>query len=493
MVTNEAELHAHLGEVVLRNGEHIDAGSIQVVVDAYRTLKSFEPSADRKAAVLNEVRRRFNPNQELLGCASCGARYAVEMERNRDGTAVAGYEYSLSDLSRLKLTPDQIVDYCSLKGEARYMRSVYPPPTVENVEADLNPQTTTLYYLHPEFVRKPAVDVATMGADVQEAPLGYHVATLCFNCHEGVRQVQSGAHQRKLHKFCLAEGFDFGDIRRIPNWKVKYPPLTIAERMVLSTARPYSVVIQQSLVKGATQGYKLASHCITMPFGGVEVLNAQNVAERGRQRGFRLPRPLEEIQQRFKVMFIGAADFNKIRSACLAGLKHGYVRKQIIYNYLHLMARANPIMAPFIDLPNNVADVPDYAPLAELPEYLADATGERRANRNEIVPLHYEGNSVMIVNDPVLVAVHRQAADIVGRDVANARVFDDEGEEVLANPENDVAVVVVNREDGTAQELVHHDDFPIFVPPPPPGIRDYPKPLRVSFHPGLIPSVCGSS
>jgi hypothetical protein len=219
-----------------------------------------------------------------------------------------------------------------------------------------------------------------------------------------------------------------------------------------------------------------------MPFGGVATLNANG--------GFRLPRPPAEMMQMFKVVFVGAdLPFNKVRSALLAGLKHGLVRRNIIYNYLYLMANCNPIIAPFIDLPQRVDDVPDYSELSALPDIFretANASPAAAAAAGEggeeggaaaaaqpppaaapaapppppppvqqqptagsivpvavtpaaggatipIIPRNLHQYAVMIVNDPVIVAAHRQAADITGRDPAGVRTLEEEeaGEEVV--------------------------------------------------------------
>lgn len=220
--------------------EVLTLDDVVTIQDVLKLLRSFEQSSDRHSEVIDYIRNRLDPDQPMPACACCGEIYASAMDRPVSGEQVSGCERHVAELSILRLRPDEVNAYFAVEEQHRPCLSVYRA-VVEN--------EVVYYHLHPQFVN------------------GDGVATLCMRCCHDIE-----THHRKP-EFSLANGFDYGDIERLPGRASIHRPLTIAEQMAISKARPYCVMIKQYLERGAAHRFKLASHMITMPFGGPDVID----------------------------------------------------------------------------------------------------------------------------------------------------------------------------------------------------------------------------
>ena len=146
-------------------------------------------------------------------------------------------------------------NYLKIPPEYRCVTSVYPIWD----KIDSPPNNLKLYHLHPNLV----------GEDKR--------CDLCYNCDIGLRS----GDQAKLYGFCLAKGFDYGDIRRLQNssedFKKRFRDLSLGESLALSQNRPYAVMVQVS----GTSIQKLQSHYITFPIKSHEEISKSPIFTNG--------------------------------------------------------------------------------------------------------------------------------------------------------------------------------------------------------------------
>ena len=96
---------------------------------------------------------------------------------------------TLESLSKLVLTDDQIVTYHS-RGIYKKIASVYYSEKLKNY-----------YYIHPETIQLQPESL------IEEA-------YICHTCLPILLDTQN--NPSRLPEFCVANGFDYGDFRRLP-------------------------------------------------------------------------------------------------------------------------------------------------------------------------------------------------------------------------------------------------------------------------------------
>ena len=273
------------------------------VVNALNTclkqILSYKQNKDHNQAIIQNIREQCNPDQNILSCASCGETFA-EMRDKIRGKKPIGYYHCLRDLEIMRLTEQETVSYLAMNSDYRKVKGVYP-----------SDDSRIKYHLHPQYVRIPN--------EVPEELIGNHEACLCLNCHEGII-----SNPKKLYKYSLSKGCDYGDIRRLPA-HLQYRELNTAEKMATAMAIPYCVIIKLA-IQHVGNRLKLNSHAITFPSGGVETMSDQAIRT--------LPHPPEIIKQHLKVNIIGTGTFKEIRSCLLLGKTQVKVEATEIYKHL---------------------------------------------------------------------------------------------------------------------------------------------------------------
>ena len=297
----------------------------------------------------------------------------------------------MGDLIILRLTDDEKRLYFQKDAYLRHVQSVYPYTSNQT-----NIEETVLYHLHPEFVSLPiAIDQTAPASGV---PLHDRVANLCTRCYDSVIQ-------QKVPQFSIASGCDYGDIRRLQNDSV-YKPLSTGEAMAISRARPYSIIHKLTIAGRNSNRMVLASHMITMPFSGSTVLND---AQRNT-----FPRPASEINNCFKVIFVGSANFNVTRNSLLAGLKHAVVDARTVYARLNLYKAMNDRYSHIII--NNDEPSMNYESLIQLPPAL-----QTNSETTSAVPQNIATSNAIVINRPITVRMDEIVTSREGRDIAHVR------------------------------------------------------------------------
>jgi hypothetical protein len=135
--------------------------------------------------------------------------------------------------------------------------------------------------------------------------------------------------KQNLPKFCLANGYDFGD------WtKLHLPTLNDAEKLAISLYRPFGKIIKLVAPQGLgteAQQTALRGHIIHIPHDGPEIL-AQEV-------------PRRNLADSIQVMFIGSRDQLEIfrRSNAYHHLHHQMftIRAEVVMTWLHVLKQVN--------------------------------------------------------------------------------------------------------------------------------------------------------
>jgi hypothetical protein len=279
----------------------------------YKLLLSFKSMKPDEKKIVNAIKKmavEFNPEQPILACAACGEMYAVERDLFPNGDKKISTDlYLVENLVLLKLSNDEKTDYCKILNKYRCIQSVYPIWTGTNDESF---RLQDFFHLHPNLVD-------TNGR-----------CHLCTNCVVGLKT-------NKLYKFCIANGFDYGDLRRLrqsvpENESNLYRDLTVGEGITLSKSRPYAIVIQVSAGHGLDIN-KLSSHFITFPFNGHDEVTNNDVFI-----GDAANRVLNQV----KVQFVTSrAKFKEVRSFLAGGLAHAYVDVSLIKERLIIYDAVN--------------------------------------------------------------------------------------------------------------------------------------------------------
>jgi hypothetical protein len=263
-------------------------------------ILSYKQNEEHNKSIIENLIIQCDPNQNILSCASCGETYAEHRDKVK-GKKSIGYYHPLSDLNCLKLSDQEYLSYLGKDKEYRKVMGVYPIF-----------DSTIKYHLHPEYIRIPE-------GIPNDSLLENHEACLCLKCHEGINSTP-----QTLYKFCLAKGFDYGDIRRLPA-HLEYRELNTAEKMVTALTTPYSVIIKLA-IQHVGNRLKLTSHAITFPSGGVETVSNHAIRT--------LPHPPEMVKQHLTVNLIGTGTFREIRSGLLLGKTQVKVEATEIYKHL---------------------------------------------------------------------------------------------------------------------------------------------------------------
>ncbi len=306
----------------------------QTILACLETLKSFEQNPADHIRCVKEMRDKMDPSQKILGCACCGEVHGMLMDRiapsykSKSGFRPTGYEEYMSFLSLLRVPDAENRKYEALPYPERRIISIFPSHTLEG-----NIQHLTFdhrYYVHEEFLRRDTKVESTKFEDC-------YIANLCYTCHNDLLKIQPP----KIPRFSIKNGFDYGNIERLrrdPSIQSRHPrtesyrDLTVAETMSISIARPYANIIKVSKASVGGRRLKLQGHMITMPFGG-----GSKIAEVAPT----LPLFASEIKQRLRIIFVGAASFNQVRTSLLLGLRNALVGKDIVLERLRLYKTFN--------------------------------------------------------------------------------------------------------------------------------------------------------
>lgn len=415
--------------------EHLTAHEVAVILAMIGVLNSFEQKWVDHEKLIEKLNYQRDPNQDILSCACCGEQYATQTDGTPRKLEHTFVEVPLHDLSMLLLTPDESTEYFNQNFDYRQMRSIYPP-------AQTNPGTP-LWHLHPEAVINDNVTTAsqpetaipqhgssragavtppvqepgehTPPSGVPATPLGSgcekHLATLCTACNTSILKKET------MPQYAVAIE-DYCSIERIPDHAARFPPLAIGECMAISRARPYGIILKLSaLIAGSNNRMSLASHLITMPFGGANVL-ADNFFQT-------LPLTQTQMADVFKVVFVGAQNFRVTRSAMLAGLSHAFIRKSVCKERLLLYKAMNPKVYdesvhihPNLDSSSDYANSPEDLLPAALREKLPAGVGKDNARP---VPPDVANSGAIVINGAISVRLNRLACETDGQDIAGVR------------------------------------------------------------------------
>ena len=340
---------------------------------------------DNKNIVMKAI-NIFDPNQDIMACACCGEAYALQ----RDDMTF--YDRKLSSLELLLVNDEAREKYYALPPQYRPIVSIYPLDTKET-------DNKKLWHVHPQFVTPPLRDDDGGGLDIVDD----HIANICRNCNDCL----SGTNQ-KLPLFSLANKFDYGDITRLKDHQILYPPPTIGLRMAVSLAIPYCRIIQQTINKRPTGRFLLTTHCISFPFNGPAVLKQMDTTM--------LPRSEEEIKEFFKIVFVGIRKFKIIRSALLLGATHAVIDSQEVFNILSLFQHVNEEYHN-ITIPTSAANVPNYDGLRRLPTDIVEGAEEDIFEQ----PGELSDTAFLVINQRSTCCMHQEASRREGRDIANVR------------------------------------------------------------------------
>ena len=263
-----------------------------------------------------------------------------------------------------------------------------------------------------------------------------YVANFCLHCFDLLK------HDKK-NTFCIANGYDYGNVDRIPNANIIYPVMTIAEEMTCSLGRPYSVMINLSLNKQITNRVLLKTHMITFPFSGMTSLQEfqQSI----------LPRTADSIKQTLKVIFTGQATFKQIRDGLLAGLKNAIIRSNVCCDRIKLYKELNVLMRNTIVDYSRIQDVsaqsmlpPDLIQLAnEFPDQIATQT--------------FSSDYTLTIHDPIIVRMNELLGSSNSRDIAGVRNDPDDNDDT-----DDIVVVPVSQ---TENISIISDNVLLTAPP----------------------------
>ena len=175
---------------------------------------------DTKDRCLSRYNKLMHHGQPLYACGACGSRAL---------TTKADHEYLLLPLSRLhslQLTPEQQERHLAVT-------ELYRPALSVHTALD-----GTLYHLHPELVEK--------NSD------GDEVVRLCRYC-------TVHCPKGEVPPLSLAAGMDYGSSARLG-----LPQLTVAEKLVISKARPYAVIVKLKPAAGEAAPACATRRCVRL-------------------------------------------------------------------------------------------------------------------------------------------------------------------------------------------------------------------------------------
>ena len=312
-----------------------------------------------------------------------------------------GFQKPLKALSRLKLSPAQKAAHERIDPTYRLAYSRFP-----------SEKSDVYWFLHPECVTPPS---ACNGPDSDNVNYDEWLAMLCFRCDAAMNLHEN--EKGSIPETAVKNRHDYGDIRRLPNYEIDYPPSSIAESMVLSLARPWCITLQLSVGRSHIPNQEafrttLKTHMITMPFAGGCTINNMLT---------QIPRPASEISDLIKIVFIGMQSFRLIRTSLLAGVKHALVRRDVVFNKSKLLQKVNKEYLT-VPVPNMLEDiaVDAYDTLRELPvEFKADITSSDDAQR--LVPENVNSTNVFVLNTKKISRIHEVVNNSEGRDIAGVR------------------------------------------------------------------------
>ena len=264
----------------------------QARVDAFvNEIKGEAVTSEDAANIVHSFNEKIGQLKPLLGCASCGVR-SVSMSFHR---------HDISSLGCLMLSPTQAAQHEAL-GEYKAAASV--------VEFE-----GSQYFLHPELAvpdpisRKPQID-------------------LCADCHQAVKK-------KEVPKFSVANGFDFGDVRRLKDVLSEdkaLPPLSLVEKHLISRVRLYASIVKLS--HNERNRRILRGHVISFFQDGPEMA-AKTLKT--------LP-DLEAVNS-IKVMFVGpTGQFEHSRKDSAIACHELRVRPQVVFSWLAFLKKVQSLL-----------------------------------------------------------------------------------------------------------------------------------------------------
>jgi hypothetical protein len=269
--------------------------------------------ADREAA-MRAFQRSFDPTAPLLACAVCGVRAF--------GTDCR--PVPIAALEQLRLTEDQRGEYLE-QGDARHVLSVTAAA----------PGSDALYYLHPELVIRGAsgtLEAAYACAQCRDCLTG-----TCSSCRGRLRTGRGPLPPHPPERSVALR--DFGLPARLD-----LPPLTLAERILLSPVRLYTVLkIVTSGSRFAANSARLRGHTIAFPHCGV----ADALATL--RRRVRLPDPAS-LPEHLHVVFVGPDGRPEDVQRGLDLVRDINVRVDVFYRYVDVWRRLNRHFAATVDI-----------------------------------------------------------------------------------------------------------------------------------------------
>ena len=243
---------------------------------------------DTKDRCLSRYNKLMHHGQPLYACGACGSRAL---------TTKADHEYLLLPLSRLhslQLTPEQQERHLAVT-------ELYRPALSVHTALD-----GTLYHLHPELVEK--------NSD------GDEVVRLCRYC-------TVHCPKGEVPPLSLAAGMDYASSARLG-----LPQLTVAEKLVISKARPYAVIVKLKPAAGDASQLGLTGHVISC-------------ANDGPEAACKLYPRLDRLASSLSVQFVGDKKQLRARMARALGVQHLHVRPAVVYAWLRALKALNPSYA----------------------------------------------------------------------------------------------------------------------------------------------------
>lgn len=276
--------------------------------EAIQNMENLEVEIKREAReenlenIYQRFQQAFDKNAPLKACACCGTRTYDMGNENF-------YLIDLKELHVLRLSTEQRSRIEAINHRSRRAFSY----------SESNDKF--MYHLHPEFITTKF-----------ENRILVESASLCGRCHK------SCIDQKVIPTYSIANGIDFGDMRR-----VKLPVLSLVEQCVISRGIAFVVIVKLPGLQMAERQPARKGHVIVFPQPDAPRLIAKRL-QRKNSSGRDVFTILDDLEQYVGVTFIGSKPqvdaFIPTRSSPVQELK---VSADKVFFWLRFLKDVNPL------------------------------------------------------------------------------------------------------------------------------------------------------